>query len=180
MTQVAVTFLNYLERRPPLATDDPPNQTEQHVTRRQCAGATGQRASPSHNRWGSTKAMRGGGRLLLHLLPSAWSFVFKIARQKLVKHKRPSKLVLPYPLQASGSTPLKNITHQQKTLKNKSENSRWSTRNVVAADVDRIKGRPIYPLEGSCSGYPLIPYLAASDACSQHCFNLAAKKQQFI
>ena len=35
----------------------------------------------------------GGGGVLLHLLPSAWSFVFRIARRKLVKHKRPSKLV---------------------------------------------------------------------------------------
>ena len=35
----------------------------------------------------------GGGGLLLHLLPSAWSFVFKIARRKLVKQKRPRKLV---------------------------------------------------------------------------------------
>jgi hypothetical protein len=32
----------------------------------------------------------GGGGILLQ---SAWSFVFKITRLKLVKHKRPSKLV---------------------------------------------------------------------------------------
>jgi hypothetical protein len=45
--------------------------------------------------------------------------------------------------------------------------------------VGQIKGIPIHPPEGSCSGYPLIPYSAASDACSRRCVNPAAKKTAF-
>ena len=84
----------------------------------------------------------------------------------------PCKQVAPPPF-------FKKITHQQKTLQNKSENCRWSTLGIVVAPVDQIKGRPIHLLKESCSGYPLTPYLAASDACSQHCFNPAAKKTAF-
>ncbi len=47
--RVAVTFLNYLEHRPPLATEDLPDQTERRIMSRQCAGATGQRVLPSHD-----------------------------------------------------------------------------------------------------------------------------------
>jgi hypothetical protein len=62
---------------------------------------------------------------------------------------------------------------------NISEDCCWSTPGIVAAAVDQIKGRPIHPLEGSCSGFLLIPYWAAFDACSQRCFNPAAKKIAF-
>ena len=57
--------------------------------------------------------------------------------------------------------------------------SKKSHQQIVAAAVDQIKGRPIHPLKGSCSGYPLIPFWARSDACSRHCFNPAAKKTAF-
>ena len=58
---MAVTFLNYLELRPPLATDDPPDQTEQHVVSGQCAGATGQRASSLHDWVGVNQSNDVGG-----------------------------------------------------------------------------------------------------------------------
>ena len=78
---MAVTFLNYLELRPPLATDDTPDQTEQHVVSGQCAGATGQRATSLHDWVGVNQSndVGGGVGLLLHSLPSDWYFVFKIA-----------------------------------------------------------------------------------------------------
>jgi len=44
-----VTIFSYFKPRPPLATDDPPDQTEQNVTSRQCDEAPGERASASDN-----------------------------------------------------------------------------------------------------------------------------------
>jgi len=44
-----VTFFSYFKPRPPLATDDPPDQTEQNVASRQCDEAPGERASASDN-----------------------------------------------------------------------------------------------------------------------------------
>jgi len=44
-----VTFFSYFKPRPPLATDDPPDQTEQNVTSRQCDEAPGERGSASDN-----------------------------------------------------------------------------------------------------------------------------------
>jgi hypothetical protein len=41
-------FLDF-KPRPPLATDDPPDQTEQNVTSRQCDEAPGVRVSVSDN-----------------------------------------------------------------------------------------------------------------------------------
>ena len=44
-----VTIFSYFKPRPPLATDDPPDQTEQNVASRQCDEAPGERASASDN-----------------------------------------------------------------------------------------------------------------------------------
>ena len=69
-----------------------------------------------------------------------------------------------------------NKSHNpQATGQNKSKNCGPTTRRIDSAAVGRIKGIPIHPPEGSCSGYPLIPYSAASDACSRRCVNPAAK-----
>ena len=71
---------------------------------------------------------------------------------------------------------LKKKSHNpQATGQNKSENYGPTTRRIDSAAVGQIKGIPIHPPEGSCSGYPLIPYSAASDACSRRCVNPAAK-----
>jgi hypothetical protein len=56
-----VTFFSYLKPRPPLATDDPPDQTEQHVASRQCDEVPGQRASD--NGLGCFRVAKGGGRI---------------------------------------------------------------------------------------------------------------------
>jgi hypothetical protein len=82
-----------------------------------------------------------------------------------------------YPLQASGPTPFffKKFSPPEDP-QNKSENYCPATQGIVTSLGEGIKGRPIHPLEGSCAGYPLIPYLAASDACSGCCVNPAAKK----
>jgi hypothetical protein len=95
MMQVDVTFFSYLELRSPLVTDDPPDQTEAHVVRRQCAEVPGQRALSSHDGMGLIKAAsRGGGAdfhylVYLPILP----FGFQFARQKLARPKKPSKLI---------------------------------------------------------------------------------------
>jgi hypothetical protein len=68
----------------------------------------------------------------------------------------------------------KKSHNPQATGQNKSENCGPTTRRIDLAAVGRIKGIPIHFLEGSCSGYPLIPYSAASDACSRRCVNPAA------
>ena len=44
----------------------------------------------------------------------------------------------------------------------------------------QLFGNLQYPPEGSCSGYLLIPYLAASDACSRRCVNPAAIKNSIL
>jgi hypothetical protein len=69
----------------------------------------------------------------------------------------------------------KKSHNPQATSQNKSENCGPTTRQNDSAAVGRIKGIPNHPPEGSCSGYPLIPYSAASDACSRRCVNPAAK-----
>ena len=73
----------------------------------------------------------------------------------------------------------KKSHNPQATGQNKSKNCGPTTRRIDSAAVGRIKGIPIHSLEGSCSGYPLIPYSAASDACSRRCVNPAAKKTAF-
>ena len=52
----------------------------------------GRRHSTMGRGW-SKQQSRWGVKLLLHLLTSDLSYMLKIARQKLDKHKRPSKLV---------------------------------------------------------------------------------------
>ena len=47
--QADVAFLNYLELRPLLTIDDPPDQTEQQVASQQCAGVTSRRALSSRD-----------------------------------------------------------------------------------------------------------------------------------
>jgi hypothetical protein len=81
-----------------------------------------------------------------------------------------------YRLHTSAASSLKKKkTHNpQATGQKKSENCGPTTRRIDSAAVGRIKGIPIHPPEGSCSGYPLIPYSAASDACSRRCVNPAA------
>ena len=56
--QEDVTFFSYLEPRSQLATDDLPDQTEQHT-----AEVYGQRALPLHNGKGLIKAASRGGQI---------------------------------------------------------------------------------------------------------------------
>ena len=81
-----------------------------------------------------------------------------------------------YRLHTSAASSLKKQKshNPQATGQNNSENCGPTTRRIDSAAVGRIKGIPIHSLEGSCSGYPLIPYSAASDACSRRCVNPAA------
>ena len=81
-----------------------------------------------------------------------------------------------YRLHTSAASSLKKKkTHNpQATGQNKSENCGPTSRRIDSAAVGRIKGIPIHPPEGSCSGYQLIPYSAASDACCRRCVNPAA------
>ena len=58
-----VTFLSYFKPRPPLATDDPPDQTEQHAASRQCDEAPGERASASDDGLGCFRVEKGGDRI---------------------------------------------------------------------------------------------------------------------
>jgi hypothetical protein len=80
---------------------------------------------------------------------------------------------------AASSLKKKKFHNPQATGQNKSENCGPTTGRIDSAAVGRIKGIPIHPPEGSCSGYPLIPYSAASEACSRRCVNPAAKKTAF-
>jgi len=57
------TFLSYFKPRPLLATDDPPNQTEQHTASRQCDEAPGERASASDDGLGCFRVAKGGDRI---------------------------------------------------------------------------------------------------------------------
>ncbi len=64
MTQVTYFRLKlYLKPRPPLATDNPPNQTKQHVTSRQCDEVPGQRASALDDGLGCFRVANGGGQI---------------------------------------------------------------------------------------------------------------------
>jgi len=77
---------------------------------------------------------------------------------------------------ASSLLLIKNNSHNpQATGQRKTENCGPTTQRIDSAAVGQIKGIPIHPPEGSCSGYPLIPYSAASDACSRCCVNPTAK-----
>ena len=69
-TQADVTFFSNLELRPPLVTDNLPDQIEAHVVSRQCAEVSGRRALPFRNDMGLIKAASGGGSgcLLLFFL----------------------------------------------------------------------------------------------------------------
>ncbi len=65
-----VTFFSYLKPRPPLATDDPPDRTEQHDTSQQCDEVPGQRALASDDRFGCFRVAKGGG--------SDFGYIFKL------------------------------------------------------------------------------------------------------
>jgi hypothetical protein len=96
------------ENWPPLASPGNLTQSEVLAASLQYAEATDKRAWLSDDeRVSIEQADRGGGRILLQ---GVWSFVFKITRLKLVKRKRPSKLVrakwLPPPPPAPGSIQL--------------------------------------------------------------------------
>jgi hypothetical protein len=58
-----VTFLSYFKPRPPLATDDPPDQTEQHAVSRQCDEAPGERALALDDGLGCFRVAKGGDRI---------------------------------------------------------------------------------------------------------------------
>jgi hypothetical protein len=80
-----VTSMSTAEIQQPLASPGDSTQTEVPTVSLQYAEATDKRAWLSDNGRGSIeRADRGGGRILLQ---GAWSFVFKITRLKLVKHK---------------------------------------------------------------------------------------------
>jgi len=52
VTERHVTFFSYFKPRPPLTTDDTPDQTKQNVASRQCDEAPGERGSASDNGMG--------------------------------------------------------------------------------------------------------------------------------
>jgi hypothetical protein len=54
----------YLEPRPPLATDNLPDQTKQQILSRQCAEASGGRTLPSNDGLGLIRVAKGGSRIL--------------------------------------------------------------------------------------------------------------------
>ncbi len=56
-----MTLFSYLKPRPPLATDNPPDQIKQLVASRQCEEVPGQRALASDNGLGCFRVARGGG-----------------------------------------------------------------------------------------------------------------------
>jgi hypothetical protein len=56
----------------------------------------------------------------------------------------------------------KKISQPTTTPKIKSKNCDSTIQRVNSAAVGRIKGIPIHPLKGSCSGYRLIPYFHQS------------------
>ncbi len=80
------------EHRPPLAPQatiptKPRHTSQSYIVVRRLVWEFGYRMTGR----GQSNKRKGGGWFWV---PSAWSFVFKIARQKLAKHKGPSKLVL--------------------------------------------------------------------------------------
>jgi hypothetical protein len=100
---------------------------------------------------------------------------FYLSNQRIPKFN-PVFYILPLAHECRQQLKKKKKSHNpQATGQNKSENCGPTTRRIDSAAVDRIKGIPIHPPEGSCSGYPLIHYSAASDACSRRCVNPAAK-----
>jgi len=89
-----VTYFSYLKPRPPLATVDPPDQTEWHVASRQCAEASGRRVSSSRDSKGSISAANGGERIFVTFFFTCSVFRARFSfRQKLARPKRPGKLV---------------------------------------------------------------------------------------
>ena len=59
----ACNIFSYLKSRPSLATDNPPDQTEQHAVSGQCDEVPGQRALASDNWLGCFRVAKGGGRI---------------------------------------------------------------------------------------------------------------------
>jgi hypothetical protein len=90
-----VIFFSYFKPRPPLATDNPPDQTEQHVASRQCDEVPGEMALASDNGWGGFRVAKGGDRISatsLNYVPGLLS-PKKLSRRKLVQLERPGNLV---------------------------------------------------------------------------------------
>ena len=56
----ACYIFDYFKPRPPLATDNPPDQTEQHAASGQCDEAPGERASALDDGLGCFRVAKGG------------------------------------------------------------------------------------------------------------------------
>jgi hypothetical protein len=57
----ACNSFSYLKPRPPLATDNLPNQTEQHSASQQCDEVPGERALAADDGLGCFRVAKGGG-----------------------------------------------------------------------------------------------------------------------
>ena len=60
----ACNIFSYLKPRPLLATDNPPDQTEQYFVSQQCDEVPGQRVLASDHGLGCFRVAKGGGRIL--------------------------------------------------------------------------------------------------------------------
>ena len=68
-------IFSYLKPRPPLATDDLPDQTEQYVASRQCDEVPGERVSVSNDGLGCFRVAKGGGSDFVYIFKlGTWSF----------------------------------------------------------------------------------------------------------
>jgi hypothetical protein len=70
----------------------------------------------------------------------------------------------------------KNPTTHKQPAGSKSEICGPTIRHIDLTAVGQIKGIPIHSLEGSCSGYRLIPYFRQSNVPSRRYINPAALK----
>jgi hypothetical protein len=104
-----------------------------------------------------------------------WSLLIKMSLAKEQVGRKDS--ILPLASEWSGAFFFSKKIPPPEDPQNKFENYRPATQGIVTSLGEGIKGRLIHPLEGS---YPLIPYSAASDACSGRCVNPAAKNSSVI
>jgi hypothetical protein len=73
-----VTFFSYLKSRPPLATDNLPDQTKQHIASRQCDEVPGQRASA--NSRNPRRPLRSARMTRQVVIPTVTRIVGTVAR----------------------------------------------------------------------------------------------------
>ncbi len=86
-----------------------------------------------------------------------------------------------YPFHATGTACFfQFFSHATEAGHNQKKNLPLTTHSILLPTVVQIKGSPIHPLVGSCSGYRVIPHFHGLDRCSRHCIDPASKNAGFL